>query len=99
MEPGHVFAALSDPSRRRILGRLAQGPATSGQLADLFPVSRSAVSQHVRLLHQADVIRTTVVGRHRWHVLAPDTLMAASQWITELVARHAKAPVLRQAQS
>jgi DNA-binding transcriptional ArsR family regulator len=85
-----VFAALADPSRRRMLARLAQGPATTGQLADLFPISRPAVSQHLRLIQQAGLISTETVGRHRWHELRPDGLLAVAQWANELAARHAR---------
>lgn len=94
-EPGAIFAALADPSRRRMIARLAQGPATTGQLAELFPISRPAVSQHLRLLQDAGLVHTTVVGRHRWHELSADALLAAAQWAYELAARHAKAPPLR----
>jgi len=87
-----VFVALADPSRRRILARLAQGPATTGQLADLLPMSRPAVSQHLKLVQDAGLVRSESVGRHRWHELNPDLLLAVGQWANELVARHAKLP-------
>jgi DNA-binding transcriptional ArsR family regulator len=94
-ESGAVFVALADDSRRRMIARLAQGPATTGQLAELLPISRPAVSQHLRLLQDADLVRTTAVGRHRWHELAPDSLLSVSLWANDVVARHAKAPALR----
>ena len=89
-----VFVALADVSRRRILGRLAQGPATTGQLAELLPISRPAVSQHLRLIQDAGLVRTETIGRHRWHELNPDVLLALAQWATDVAARHAKAPAL-----
>ena len=89
-----VFVALADASRRRILGRLAQGPATTGQLAELLPISRPAVSQHLRLIQDAGLVRTETIGRHRWHELNPDVLLALAQWATDVAARHAKAPHL-----
>lgn len=89
-----AFIAVSDASRRRMLARLAQGPATTGQLADLLPISRPAVSQHLKFLQNADLIRTTVVGRHRWHELSTDPLLALAHWATDLTARHDKAPTL-----
>ncbi|MEV5967350.1 metalloregulator ArsR/SmtB family transcription factor [Kribbella sp. NPDC051952] len=92
IEVGDVLAALADGSRRRIVGRLAQGPATTGQLAELFPISRPAVSQHLKILQTADVVRTTLVGRHRWHELNPDALHAIADWAVDLAARHEKAP-------
>jgi DNA-binding transcriptional ArsR family regulator len=90
-----VAGAVADPSRRRILGRLAHGPATTGQLAELFPISRPAVSQHLRVLGEAELIRTTGVGRHRWHELVDDPLLALATWAQQTVATHDKAPSLR----
>jgi DNA-binding transcriptional ArsR family regulator len=78
-----------------MLARLAQGPATTGQLADLLPISRPAVSQHLRLIQAAGLVTTRTVGRHRWHELNPDALLAVAQWANDMVARHAKAPPTR----
>lgn len=90
-----VFTALADPSRRRMIACLAQGPATTGQLAERQPISRPAVSQHLRVLQRAGLVSTTTIGRHRWHELAPDALLSAARWVEEMVARHAAAPSLR----
>jgi DNA-binding transcriptional ArsR family regulator len=95
VELGEVLAAMSDGSRRRMLTRLAQGPATTGQLAELLPISRPAASQHLKQLQDAGLVHTTVLGRHRWHELRPDPLLAVAQWAHEVVARHAKSPGLR----
>jgi DNA-binding transcriptional ArsR family regulator len=92
IEVGAVLTALADASRRRIVTRLAQGPATTGQLAELFPISRPAVSQHLKILQTADVVRTTLVGRHRWHELNPDALHALAHWAVDVAAPHDKAP-------
>jgi DNA-binding transcriptional ArsR family regulator len=92
-----VAGAVADGSRRRMLGRLAHGPATTGQLAELFPISRPAVSQHVRVLADAGLIRTTVVGRHRWHELIVEPLLALAAWAEQTAANHDKAPPLRPA--
>jgi DNA-binding transcriptional ArsR family regulator len=90
-----VAGAVADPSRRRMLARLAHGRATTGQLAELFPISRPAVSQHLRVLGAAGLIRTTVVGRHRWHELVDDPLLALAAWAHQTAAAHDKAPSLR----
>jgi DNA-binding transcriptional ArsR family regulator len=87
-----AFVAIADASRRRMLARLAQGPATTGQLAELLPISRPAVSQHLRLIQAAGLVASRTVGRHRWHELNPDALLAIAQWANDMVARHAKAP-------
>jgi DNA-binding transcriptional ArsR family regulator len=82
-----VFAALADRSRRALLQRLSYGPATTGQLAELLPVSRPAVSQHLKVLQDAGLIRTEQRGRHRWHRLAPPPLTSVATWATDLMSR------------
>jgi DNA-binding transcriptional ArsR family regulator len=77
-----------------MVARLAQGPATTGQLADLLPISRPAVSQHLRVLQEAGLVRTTTVGRHRWHELSTAPLLVLAGWAHDIVARHDKAPPL-----
>lgn len=89
-----VFSAVADPSRRAMLQRLGHGPATTGQLADLLPISRPAVSQHLKLLQEAGLVRTETHGRHRWHELAPGPLELIQSWARDLSARHAQAPPL-----
>jgi DNA-binding transcriptional ArsR family regulator len=51
-----TFAALADPTRRAILGRLADGDATVNELAEPFPITVQAVSQHLKVLEQAGLI-------------------------------------------
>jgi DNA-binding transcriptional ArsR family regulator len=64
-----VFAALSDPTRRRILSRLRKGAATVGELAEPFSMSLPAVSKHLRVLEQAGLLRREIEGRvHRCHL-------------------------------
>ena len=92
VDVGAVLTAVADGTRRRVLARLAQGAATTGQLAELVPISRPAVSQHLRVLQAADLVHTTLVGRHRWHQLNPDPLHAIAHWAIDLAARHDKAP-------
>jgi DNA-binding transcriptional ArsR family regulator len=90
-----VLVAVADRSRRRLIQRLAHGPATTGQLAELLPMSRPAVSQHIKVLQDAGLIRTTTVGRHRWHELAPEPLALVRRWAEDVAARRAGAPGLR----
>jgi DNA-binding transcriptional ArsR family regulator len=90
-----VLVAVADRSRRRLLQRLAHGPATTGQLAELLPMTRPAVSQHIKLLQEAGLIHTTTVGRHRWHELAPAPLTLIERWAADVAARHARAPALQ----
>src|SRR5918995_1022850 len=67
-----TFAALADPTRREILGRLAGGEATVNELAEPFPISVQAVSQHLKVLEQAGLIT-----RGRTAQLRPSRLRAA----------------------
>jgi DNA-binding transcriptional ArsR family regulator len=89
-----IFGALADPRRRAVLGRLAQGPATAGQLADLFPVSRAAVSQHLAVLRRAGLVRATPSGRRVWYELAATPAIEAGHWLTQLAERWSGAPTL-----
>ena len=82
-----TLKALSDPSRRRQLERLARGAATSGQLAELLTMSRPAGSQHLSVLVDATLAHTLPAGRQRWHTLAPEPLYRAKAWLDQLLAQ------------
>ena len=58
-----VFAALSDPTRRRMIERLAHKPLTVGEIASEFRISQPAISKHVRVLEQSGLIQRVIVGR------------------------------------
>jgi len=79
--------ALADPSRRLQMMRLAQGPATSGQLAALLSMSRPAGSQHLAVLVGAGLVDTTPSGRQRWHRISPDRLHRAQGWLGDLIGQ------------
>lgn len=73
-----IFAALADPHRRRLFEALRERPASVGALAELLPVTRAAVSQHLKVLLQAGLLRVETQGRHRIYRVDPDgvTLLA-----------------------
>ncbi|HZF35398.1 MAG TPA: metalloregulator ArsR/SmtB family transcription factor [Candidatus Angelobacter sp.] len=76
-----VFHALSDRTRRALLGRLAQGPAMVSELAEPFDMSRIAVSKHVRVLERARLVARAVDGRvHRCSLVAKP-LQDVEQWL------------------
>ena len=77
----HVFSALSDPTRRAIISRLAEGEATVGELASPFGMSLPAVSKHLRVLESAKLISRNIDGRHHYCQLNPDALQMAQDWI------------------
>jgi DNA-binding transcriptional ArsR family regulator len=85
-----VLAAVADRSRRVLLQRLAHGPATTGQLAELLPMSRPAVSQHLKTLQDAGLVHTEIRGRHRWHELSPGPLALVQTWAADLTIRDAE---------
>jgi DNA-binding transcriptional ArsR family regulator len=68
--------ALADGTRRAIVARLAEGPRAVGQLADGLPVSRSAVSQHLKILKDAGLVDDVAAGTRRIYRLNPVALAA-----------------------
>jgi DNA-binding transcriptional ArsR family regulator len=70
------WGALADGTRLAIVARLAEGPQAVGQLAAGLPVSRSAVSQHLRILKDAGLVEDMVAGTHRIYRLNPAALGA-----------------------
>jgi len=76
-----TFGALSDPTRRAILARLAKGEAQVSELAEPFGISLPAVSKHLRVLENAKLITRKVDGRiHRLNI-NPKPLQSAQSWI------------------
>ena len=78
-----AFHALSDPSRRQILDRLTQGPASVSELARPLPMTLAAVVQHVQVLEASGLIASRKTGRVRTCSLDPDALRSAEQWLTD----------------
>ena len=78
-----VFQALADPSRRLMVERLSQGPASVSELARPFSMSLAAVVQHVQVLEACGLVRSEKVGRVRTCQIAPATLRSAERWIAE----------------
>ncbi len=76
-----VYGALADPTRRAILGSLAKGDATIGEMAARFPMSLNGVSKHVKVLERAGLIRRTVVGREHRLRLHAQPLREAARWL------------------
>jgi DNA-binding transcriptional ArsR family regulator len=71
-----AWDALGDPTRRAIFERLASGPRAVGELAEELPVSRPAVSQHLRVLKEAQLVLDRPVGNRRIYQLDPGGLSA-----------------------
>lgn len=77
-----VFAALSDPTRRSIVRRLAGGEATVLELAEPFPISLPAISRHLKVLEQAGLITRSRDGQRRPCRLRPEPLVDIASWAT-----------------
>ena len=76
-----AFAALSDSTRRGILTRLGDGPATIGELAEPFGMTLTGLKKHVQVLEEAGLVTTEKVGRSRQCRLGTERLDDAMQWI------------------
>jgi DNA-binding transcriptional ArsR family regulator len=79
--PEAAFHALADPTRRAVLDLLRQGSRPAGQIARAFPVSRPAISKHLRLLRRAHLVSERREGRHRFYQLNPEPLKAVDSWL------------------
>jgi DNA-binding transcriptional ArsR family regulator len=75
------FAALADPTRRRIVEMLARGPLTAGEIASRFTVSASAVSQHLKVLRTARLVRVSVAAQQRIYELDAEGLAEIESWL------------------
>lgn len=76
-----TFAALADPTRRAMLARLAQGPATVKELAEPFKISMPAISKHLKVLEHAGLIERGREAQWRPAQLQAAPLKDASQWL------------------
>src|SRR6202162_949265 len=78
-----TFQALADPTRRAVLDLLRRGSQPAGQIAGAFPVSRPAISKHLRLLRRAHLVHEHREGRNRIYELNPEPLRAVDSWIEQ----------------
>jgi DNA-binding transcriptional ArsR family regulator len=78
-----TFQALADPTRRAVLDLLRRGGQPAGHIAQAFPVSRPAISKHLRLLRRAHLVSEHREGRNRIYHLNPEPLRAVDSWIEQ----------------
>jgi DNA-binding transcriptional ArsR family regulator len=76
-----TFRALADPTRRRILELLAERERSVGEMVDRFRVSQPALSQHLRALRGAGLVRVRRDGRRRLYSVNAEPLRAAHEWV------------------
>ena len=76
-----ALAAIADPTRRRILELLREGELAAGDLAEEFSISRPAVSRHLRVLREAELVHSRVDGQRRVYTLDPRPLAELDAWL------------------
>jgi DNA-binding transcriptional ArsR family regulator len=76
-----TLGALADPTRRELVALLAAGELAAGQLADRFPVSRPAISRHLRVLREAGLVTARTDGKRRLYALDPRPLRELDAWL------------------
>ena len=79
-----ALAALADPTRRRIVEMLAQRELAAGEIADRFEVSGPAISQHLKVLREAQLVRVRVEAQRRIYELDPDGFAALDAWLAQI---------------
>jgi DNA-binding transcriptional ArsR family regulator len=82
-----VFAALADPTRRQVIGRLARAPASASSLAGELPVTRQAVAKHLAALDRAGLVASRREGRELRYVLNPEPMGEAMAWMASVGAQ------------
>ncbi len=80
-ETPDVFHAISDPTRRRILDLLGEGDRTVSEIARPFRISQPGVSQHLRVLRDANLVRQKRIGRFRRYRLHAPALREVYDWV------------------
>jgi DNA-binding transcriptional ArsR family regulator len=83
MAYGDALAALADPTRRRVFERLKSGPRPVGAIARGMPVSRPAVSQHLKALKEAGLVADRPEGTRRVYFIDPHGLGALRKWLDQ----------------
>jgi len=78
-----ALQSISDPTRRSVLESLRSGPQAVGEIAKKLPVSRPAVSQHLKVLKEAGLVRDRSEGARRVYYIDPDGLGELRRWLDE----------------
>ena len=78
------LAALADPTRRRIVELLAERELSAGEIAARFAISAPAISQHLKVLRAAALVRMRIDAQRRIYELDPDGLAALDQWLARI---------------
>ena len=84
MKYEQALASLGDPTRRKVFERLRSGPLSVGEIARNMPVSRPAVSQHLRALKEAGLVTEVAAGTRRIYRIDPRGIAAMREWLEAL---------------
>src|SRR4051812_16732196 len=76
-----AFAVLADPVRRQVVELLGEGPVTAGEIGGRFPITRPAVSRHLRVLRESGLVESAVQGQHRVYTLRRAGLAELDRWL------------------
>lgn len=84
-----VAHAVADPVRREILVLLREGSLSAGEIARRFPISRPAISRHLRVLRESGLVRAETTGRQRLYVLDTAPLSELATWLAQFTSEPA----------
>lgn len=90
MSSNRAFKALSDPTRREILGLLRKGEITAGDLAEHFDMTKPPMSHHFAVLKDADLITSRREGQQIWYGLNTTVVQGVVAWAMDLIASNPK---------
>ena len=82
-----AFTVLADPTRRQIIESLCMGERAFGEIAEQFEMSRPAVSQHLKVLRDADIVRVRADAQRRIYSLSDEGLVEVDEWL-QMVRRY-----------
>jgi DNA-binding transcriptional ArsR family regulator len=87
-----AFEALADPTRRRILEMLSERELSAGEIARRFDMTPPAVSQHLKILRNADLVRVRNDAQRRMYALEPHGLAEFEQWLSRTIPTQKRPP-------
>ena len=79
-----TFTVLADPTRRQIIESLCMGERAFGEIAEQFEMSRPAVSQHLKVLRDADIVTVRAEAQRRIYSLSDDALEEVDEWLQKV---------------
>jgi len=78
-----IFQAIADPTRREILSLIASNKMTPNSIAEKFPSSRQAISKHIKILVECDLLNKKKIGREIYYDFNPEKMLEVDKWIEQ----------------